>query len=107
MTNDEFNLTLDERIALDDCNRGIDFNNPLYDIINDDLLLIYSMLEEQFDNGVICYDAAHDIYEKLAYAAYAWPAVRLFAVEVYRDLETSERGTRLSDIKPFAEVTNY
>ena len=104
MANEEFNLSLDTRIELDSYNRGIDFNNPLYYNINDDLLELYFMLENHFDNGVSCYDAAHDVYEKLAYPAYVWPAVRLFAVEVYRDLETGDRGTRLSDIKPFAEV---
>ena len=106
MANEELNLSLYTRIELDSCNRGIDFNNPLYDNINDDLLELYFMLENLFDNGVSCYDAAHDVYEKLAYPAYIWPAVRLFAVEVYRDLETGDRGTRLSDIKPFAEVTD-
>ena len=104
MANEELNLSLDTRIELDSYNRGIDFNNPLYYNINDDLLELYFMLEKHFDSGLSCYDAAHDVYEKLAYPAYIWPAVRLFAVEVYRDLETGDRGTRLSDIKPFAEV---
>lgn len=106
MADEEPNLSLDELISLDDCNRSIDFNNPLYDNISEDLLEIYSMLETHFDNGISCSDAAHDVYAKLAYPAYVWPAVRLYAEEVYRDLGTAGHGTCLCDIKPFAEVTD-
>ena len=94
-------LNLDTRVALDFCSCSVDYNNPMYSYFSNDLFKIYMLLEEEFDNGVSCGDAAHNVYEKLEYPAHTWPGVRYFAKEVYRELETTDRSYK--DINPFKQ----
>ena len=94
-------LNLDTRVSLDFCSCSVDYNNPFYSYISNDLFKIYMMLEEEFDKGESCGDAAHTVYEKLGYSAHAWPAIRYFAKEVYRELETSDRS--IKEINPFKQ----
>ncbi|MBO4449924.1 MAG: hypothetical protein J5777_05020 [Clostridiales bacterium] len=93
-------------IYLDNYGRSADFNNPAYRYFNDQILQIYMMLEEEYDKGIYCFDAAHNVYKELNLPAFTWMGIRLFATEVYRELDTLDRsGSR--DINPFAETVSY